>query len=37
MCFMIVQSMTFLRHRSYKIFLAIHVMFGIVVILGLFM
>lgn len=37
MCFMLVQSMTFFRQRSYEIFLEVHVIFGIVVVVGLFM
>ncbi|CAG8200313.1 unnamed protein product [Penicillium salamii] len=36
MCFMLVQSMTWFRQHSYEIFLAIHLIFAVVVIVGLF-
>ncbi|KAJ6027669.1 FAD-binding 8 [Penicillium canescens] len=37
MCFMLVQSMTWFRQHSYEVFLAIHLVFAVVVIVGLFM
>lgn len=37
MCFMLVQSMTWFRHHSYEFFLAIHIIFAVVVLVGLFM
>ncbi|KAJ5113971.1 FAD-binding 8 [Penicillium angulare] len=37
MCFMLLQAMTWFRHHSYEVFLAIHIVFAVVALVGLFM